>query len=278
MKQNTQEWKNFRSLKIGSSDAPSIMGIGFNTPYQLWRIKMGFEDVKENFAMKRGKNLEPFARDEFIKKTGINVFPKVLQHKKYEWMIASLDGISLDEKHVVEIKCSGKEDHSLARKGKVPEKYYPQLQHQMAVVGIDSISYYSFHESDSAHVRVDRDDEYIKRLIEKEFEFLRCLKEFSPPKLSDKDYVQQNDEEWGKLAEELKKCKQELERNKKKEKELLENLVAKSNGQNSVGFGIRLNKICRKGNINYAKIPELKDIDLEQYRGSSVEYWRVSSD
>ena len=41
------------------------------------------------------------------------------------WMIASLDGIDIDNKTLVEIKCPGEIDHSCAMDGQVPEKYPP---------------------------------------------------------------------------------------------------------------------------------------------------------
>jgi len=279
LQQNTKEWENFRRMKIGASDAPSIMGVGFLTPYKLWRVKLGFEEVEKNWAMKKGKELEPIARDAFIKETEIFVTPKVVQHKELEWMIASLDGISFDEKTIVEIKCAGKDDHSKALSGMVPEKYYPQLQHQMYVVGLQSMYYYSFHNNEGCVVKVERDDKYIDRLLEKEVEFLNCMLDFSPPDMIDKDvavsYKKRDDADWTDLVINYKDC---IERKKQIEKEesYLKNLLIKSaNGENCVGNGLKLEKIIRKGSVDYSSIPELNGVDIEKYRKKHTTYWKV---
>jgi hypothetical protein len=37
---------------------------------------------------------------------------------------------------------------------------------------------------------------------------------------------------------------------------------------------LRIQKITRKGNVDYAKIPELKAIDLEKYRKAPSQYYQ----
>ena len=57
--QGSLEWREFRKRKIGASDAPSVMGVGFLTPLQLWRIKVGLEPEKvPNSAGRRFKRIK----------------------------------------------------------------------------------------------------------------------------------------------------------------------------------------------------------------------------
>ncbi len=42
------------------------------------------------------------------------------------------------------------------------------------------------------------------------------------------------------------------------------------------GAGIELQRIVKKGNVDYTKIPELDFVDLEKYRKPETEYWKVS--
>lgn len=44
----------------------------------------------------------------------------------------------------------------------------------------------------------------------------------------------------------------------------------------SVGGGIRLQKVCSRGRVNYDIIPELKLVDLEKYRHEGGDSWRVT--
>ena len=99
----------YRKNKIGSSDAPIIAGVSpWTTQVQLWEEKIGIREPRyANFAMQRGIDKEEEARCIFEKEIGVVFFPQVLTHKKYDWMIASLDGLSIDQDLAVEIKCPG---------------------------------------------------------------------------------------------------------------------------------------------------------------------------
>ncbi len=187
LEQGSPEWVEMRKNYIGASDAPIIMGVSpWMTPLQLWEQKLGFFEVKENFAMKRGKYLEQEARKEFEEETGLIVFPDVVLHTTYAWMMASLDGIDIERKNIVEIKCPGKKDHILALLGEIPEKYYPQLQHQMEVCNLKSIFYFSYSPSakdmkKTALLEVAKDEKYIDLLIKKESEFYDCMVSLTMP-------------------------------------------------------------------------------------------------
>lgn len=54
------EWLKHREAGIGSSEVATIVGLNpWETPYQLWRRKVGLDPAKEeNFAMKAGHYLE----------------------------------------------------------------------------------------------------------------------------------------------------------------------------------------------------------------------------
>lgn len=178
MKQRTPEWHEWRKNKLGSSEAASIMGCGFLSILELFEIKLGIRPPQEeNAAMARGIALEDEARQCFEMMQDIDVFPTCLEHPDYPWMGASLDGMTLDQSQAVEIKCPGEKDHAIARRGAVPAKYIPQLQHIMSVAGLKEIFYFSYKDGEGIILVHERDDEYIKELIEKEAEFIRCLNE-----------------------------------------------------------------------------------------------------
>ena len=111
------------------------------------------------------------------------MFPGVFVHDTIDWMSASFDGITLEQDAICEIKCPGKKDHAIALKGKIPTKYIPQLQHQIYVSGLSLFSYYySFDGESGVVIEVKRDQEFIDKMVEKEFEFWNCLMSLTPPK------------------------------------------------------------------------------------------------
>ncbi len=183
MQQQTPKWLEYRKTKIGASDAPAIMNVSpWCTPYQLWLEKMDLAPEKSmNPAMQRGLDLQDKALDCFAQMTGLYAFPDVKQHPKHEFMIASLDGITLDGQYVVEVKCPGKKNHELAKNGLIPDHYIPQLQHQMEVCGHEHMYYFSFDGKDGVVLDVFRNEKYVKELIEKEEAFWYCMQNGIPP-------------------------------------------------------------------------------------------------
>lgn len=276
--QNSPEWLEMRRNKIGASDAPVIMEVSpWKTPYQLWKEKLGIETERpQSKSMERGLQMEESARQEFEKMTGLIVVPQVVQHPDYEWMIASLDGIDFTGKNIVEIKCPGKEDHQSALNGQIPFKYIPQLQHQLEVTGLEKGYYFSFDGQCGKVIEIYRDDKYVEGLIKREKQFWMCVQNFEQPKLCDRDYLEKDDEIWLAASFSWLKCHQELENLKAKEEELRETLICLSGKSNVKGGGIKLSKIIRKGMVDYKSIPEIQNVDLERYRKSAIESWRIT--
>ena len=300
---NQEKWLNWRRQGIGASDAPVIMGVSpWKTPYQLWEEKIFGGKEVENFAMKRGKDLEVKALEYFSNVLEMEFdFQGCVEHSGNSWMRATLDGVNWEKKVVLEIKCPGKEDHALAMQGKIPDKYYPQLQHQLAVVegksdilysGSFDLYYGSFDGKDGVLIKVARDDGYIDQLIEAESKFWNCVLQMEPPDLIDRDW--QNMEEntkWQALAErylEVNKICDDLS----KEKDFLRSeLINLSEGKNSKGSGLKLTKSVCKGSIEYEKAfdtyvrelgmryPEisLTAIDFNNFRKKSFEKYYIKS-
>jgi putative phage-type endonuclease len=171
--QGSTEWIQFRKKGIGASDAAIIIGANsWRTREELLHEKLGWIDPQPiNERMQRGIDLEPIARSYAENEFHTLFIPQVHVNPLYNWMYASLDGISLDGKILLEIKCTNKKNHELAKKGKIPEYYKPQLQHQMAVTGHDRCHYLSFDGCDGVVVIEYRDNAYIEYMIALEQEF-----------------------------------------------------------------------------------------------------------
>lgn len=275
--QGSADWLAYRKKGIGASDAASLMGVSpWNSPYDLWLQKLDLKPAQqENAAMSRGKALEEIARHRVCEIVGQAFFPLVAESDELPFMFASFDGMTIDNKLAVEIKCPGAKDHLIAVNGKVPQKYYPQLQHQLAVCGLDSILYFSFDGENGVLLTIDRDQQYIDNMIEIEREFYRCMTEFEAPPLTDKDYTERNDTEWNAAVYYWKDAKRRLKAIEIEELERRQILLSLCASQNSRGGGVKVQRIISKGSVSYCDIPELNGIDLDQYRKTAKESWRI---
>jgi putative phage-type endonuclease len=278
LKQQTPEWHDYRKGKIGASLAPVIMGVSpWQTPYQLWEEILEIRPPKiQTESMKRGLDLEQIARNQFEIATGIPVYDAVYQHDEIDWMFASLDGYSPDGQTIVEIKCPGLQDQESARAGIIPEKYYPQLQHQIAVTNANKCFYVSYDGHDIAIVQAYRDQDYIDELIEAEKEFVRRVRTFDAPAMTERDVVSRKDSEW-KAATDLYSYLVAYQKNLERRIEKTKNdIIELSQGKNCKGNSISLTKVARKGQIDYSQIPELEKVDIEKYRKPVSSYWKIS--
>ncbi len=274
LEQGTAEWLSLRTSKITSTDASIIMGVNhWKTKIHLYHEKLSDNVVNfVNERMKRGTELEPIARELFSIQNGIEMFPRVVVN---DWAMASLDGMSECGKYIVEIKCPGEKDHALALQGKIPEHYYPQLQHQLYVTGLQSIFYYSFDGTDGVTLVVKRDDAYIEKMVEEERKFYHCIVNKIPPEPSENDYIERDDELWNQCASQWKYINEQIKYLEKEEEHLRKQLIFLSADSNTKGSGISLCKIHRKGHVCYEKIPELKGVDLDKYRKDPITTWRI---
>lgn len=177
-----EEWHSWRGKGLGASDSPIIMGVSpWSTPIKLWeektkRVKRNFS----NFATNRGNRLEPKARAAYELETGLESPVRLVQHPVYDYIRATLDGYSPGV--ILEIKCPGKVDHAKALEGKVPDKYYPQLQHQLlACQEAERVDYYSFNGECGVVIQVFRDPKYQAILLEALQAFWACVINDTPP-------------------------------------------------------------------------------------------------
>jgi len=266
--QGCVEWKSLRKTKICSSDASVIMGVNpYKTLLQLYLEKTSDYEQHVTAAMRRGTELEPIARELLTVTTKIDFIPAVYVKG---WQMASLDGISQDGNMICEIKCPGEKTHSIARKGLIPDIYYPQIQHQMHVCDAEKCMYVSFDGIEIFIVECERNEEYIAEMVKKEHEFYQMLLNKTPPE----EYVNMTDNLWLMYAQNLISLSKTISGLEEQQKIYKDALIALAKDSNCQGGGVKLKKIKRKGNIDYESIPELKGVDLNKYRKEQTESWR----
>ena len=175
LQQGTSQWLAWRHNGIGASDASTVMGENrFASSSKLLQEKRGtvILDSFQNEAMALGTKLEPEARKLYIAKTGKDVRPICVQSSRYDWLRASLDGLSTNHDTVVEIKCGASVYRRVSQSCSVPDYYYGQVQHILAVTGLYSLDFWCYWPGSPAILLpVNRNDTYIEKLIQRELEF-----------------------------------------------------------------------------------------------------------
>jgi len=269
---NSPEWEQFRRTRIGASDCPIIMGVGYITPQKLWEQKTSGKQSYENASMRRGRDLEPIAREKIEQAHSSSYIPLVVEAEN-GWQMASLDGYCPETKRIIEIKCPNEKIfNEFVESEVVPGYYLWQIQHQLCVTGLDECTLVLFNGEVIAEMVIKRDENIIASLQEKEYEFYQSMLNFTPPTepaevREDEDMVEAITAY--EIAKAARMEAEELERI------CFDGIVYLANGKNCSCKGKHIRKAFRIGAVDYKKIEELKDVDLNKYRKPPVEYWVI---
>lgn len=157
---------NFGKL-ITPTGKPSTSAEGYINELIAQRITGELPEFYTNAAMERGNELEPAAKAlyEFINDVEVAEVGLCL-HDTLDCG-ASPDGL-IGVDGGIEIKCPLPHTHiAYLREGVVPGKYIPQIQGCLWITGREWWDFMSYHPAmEDLIVRVERDNEYIKKLAD----------------------------------------------------------------------------------------------------------------
>lgn len=172
-----QEWLNARKKGIGGSDAPVVLGLSkYKTPFELWLEKTDqtFVDESQSDAAYFGALLEDLVAKEFEKRTGKKVRRNnfILQHPKYDFIIANIDRKVVGENALLECKTASAYYAKEWENDEVPAPYLVQVQHYMGVTRYEK-AYIAVLIGGQKFVwkEIERDDELINMIFEAEIDF-----------------------------------------------------------------------------------------------------------
>lgn len=275
--QGSTEWHEHRRRYRNASETPVVLGASpWQTPYALWQLKLGLIEPEVTPAMLRGTQLEPAARAAYESRTGLVMQPLVVLDGEYS---ASLDGVTLGGERLLEAKCPMKGRDSTLWKtveaGRLPEHYALQVQHQLMVTKADVADVFVFDGTEGIVFPVAPDPSTWPRITAAWDEFMRYVRDVQAPPLTDRDTRLRDDPEWLEAAAaylELRAAHDELGAKFDAAKE---RLIAQASHAKEQGGGVSVTRICKRGNIDYKKVPALAGVDLEQYRAAPREEVRV---
>lgn len=175
-----------RRTFVGGSDAGIIMGTDEAALLRLWREKRGEaepEDLSGNLVVQLGRTTEELNRRWYEAQSGQEVVDvqKHVRHPGLGWMGATLDGRIQSSGAVFEAKFML--PWAFTEEAAV-EKYAPQLQHNMWVVGARAAVLSIITGGGKwVEVKVPCDPLYQHLIVTAERKFWRCVESGEPPTL-----------------------------------------------------------------------------------------------
>lgn len=201
--------------KIGGSDAAIIANgeMYGKTLYDLWLEKTGRrqpENLDWSLPVRMGQHTESLNRVWYEHETGnrVHVTDATFVHPDHDFMTAHFDGLIGDDGLFEAKHISGWNSKDQV------QAHYAQLQHCMAVGGLAWAALSVFKgTTDYLLYTVERDDDYIRQLIELESAFWFCVESDDPPEgfghldapapEPEKEYDFTGNNEWAALADDF---------------------------------------------------------------------------
>ncbi len=189
-----EDWLEYRKRGIGGSDASIVCGISrYKSPVQLWMEKTDqIQPQEAGEAAYWGNQLEALVREEFSKRTGIDVrqVKQLLQSEEHPFMLANLDGVCESSDYgtcIFEAKTASSFKAG-EWEGAIPDEYYLQIQHYMAVTGYRAAYIAVLIGGNTFRWKlIERDEEMISMLIAFEAVFWDHVQNLTPPPLDGSD-------------------------------------------------------------------------------------------
>lgn len=288
MEQRSPEWFAARRGKLTGSNVGAALGINpWKTPADLVRQMVreyhGAEpEFQGNVATEFGQLHEPLAVMDYMGQTGYH--PEecgFFVHPEHDWLGASPDAL-IGDNCILEVKCpfglrNKKGAELVFKTAKEQPHYYAQMQMEMACTGREKAHFYQWTQHGSILEMVEFSQTWWDKNLPKMRKFYDWyLSELDNPAHLEDLLKEINTFNAQKLVQEWDELSATIDNSTARKKEILAELVNISKERDAVIHGRKLTQVERKGAIDYGKIPELRTVNLEQYRKKPSTFWRLS--
>jgi len=298
--QRSPAWRLWRSQGVGASEAAILMNRSpYKTPWRWWAEKTGLvleQALNNNPLIRVGIAAEPLALQHFEEKHGVMLLPICAESERYPLMRASFDGLS-EANEPVEIKCPHETtfmDVFLNREQSVAyQLYWCQVQQQILVAEAERGFLYFYQAGQTVEFEIQRDDVFIRALIETAMDFWAAVKSGKEPnKDPERDlFLPQGlaEQQWQQLAAhyrqnalQMDELKVQLKALEILQPDLEKGLVALMGDYKAAEHsGVRVNCFQMQGPIDYKTaiqtlLPDVSETVLESYRKKTSERVRIT--
>jgi predicted phage-related endonuclease len=246
--------------------------------------------------MMRGTVLEPTVATLYAGETERKVrrVNAILQHPDHEWMLGNIDreivGVRGRKPGILEIKCPGLRTFSQIKREGIPDYYQIQMQHYLAVSGREwgAFAIFNAERWELLHFDVERDDELIAMIIDRDAAFWRLVQEGTPPEGAEllpnpdlpalptgTELAEMGGSAWMNAVNDLRTAKEilsEAEALEQAAKERIQNIMTVAGVSTAEGCGLRVYWNEQKGRTSFdhrgfaRKHPELSEAMKPYYK------------
>jgi putative phage-type endonuclease len=184
-----EEWLKHRKKGLGGSEVAAVAGVSkYASALTVYMDKRGlYTKTVDNDAAEWGNIMEPVLRKEFVKRINkerdekgephlkVSQCNYLLQHPEHEFMLANIDGLikcPILGNGILEIKTASEYLKDDWAGEDIPNAYYIQIMHYLAVTGLD-FAYCAvlIGGNKFRYYYIPRDEETINTLIAIEHNF-----------------------------------------------------------------------------------------------------------
>lgn len=181
-----EEWLKVRKLGLGGSDMSAVLGVNnWRSPLDVWLDKTSDTvEEKESEPMYWGTILEDIVAQEFAKRTGWKVRNNnfTLQSEEYPYLLANIDREIVGLDAGLECKTANAFKADEWQGDSVPDSYYIQCQHYMAVTGKASWWIAALIGGNTfVYKEIKRNEEVIKAIVDTGREFWNLVETKTMP-------------------------------------------------------------------------------------------------
>lgn len=282
--QRTPEWNSARRGRVTGSVVGAILGLApYMTREEVMRSMVrayhGAEtDWSGNIATEYGTRMEPEAVQAYQYKTGNTVEDAPFVPFE-DWLGASPDGY-IGKDGLLEVKCPFglRNDTDPHFKPLADQQhYYAQIQIQLYCTDRAWCHFYQWSAYGDALETVHIDQSWLDKNLPvlRQF-YAEYLLELDNPEHLEPLRIEVNTQQARLLLDEYAQLSEAIDNATERRKEVLAELVQAAGDKNALVWGRKLSLVERKGNVQYTKVPELKGVDLEPYRGNGSSFWKLS--
>lgn len=274
LEQGSEAWLTSRLNTFNASECGALFGCSPFFPKNqddLAQVKYGGRQVYQNKAMTAGLEAEPLIRAYAEELSGEPLHAMVGCLEEDERFRASFDGITFDDKKILEAKNSKGTYEYVTKHNKAPEHYYLQVQHQLLVSGANWCLFVVRNPESGLMIPlvIEPDIDIQNEIYVKWIEFETKYKGVELTNLEE----ERTDTEWEMLALKLREINQRKKEIEAEEAEYKEALLAMANGAKAKGFGVAVYPTTRKS-VDYKALIAENHISVEPYQKESTS-WSV---
>jgi putative phage-type endonuclease len=271
--QNSESWLELRRSHITASEISCLFDANeYMSKYELYLLKKGLYENKPNANTKFGSDNEGSLIAHLEKEHGLFFLPSVYTSDRFPFLLASLDGIDVEETVIAEVKVVSMEKFHAAKRGEICKAHMLQVQCQMLCVPtVEHVLYHCYNPAARSYVTivVYPDNEMQGAIVGKAMEFLDMLENNRPPLMLETDIPYESS------ISELEDLYELALANKKKAEDELEKvkdlIISRANGKECTGSKYHVVK-SQRTTFEYKKAVEDAHLDLSSYEKISTSW------